>query len=160
MTYTLIHYRPDGADYRRSCLMGSTSSDIDILSFEDIDTAAKSLADKLFWNENNKDLSYSDWETTILVDGYTENDAWWKYNLAVDEIEGFDGPSPDEIFGAVREAAKVKLAELQRELTQRLQREKEEKAAQAAIAKVRQAEADERRERAELARLSEKYARV
>jgi hypothetical protein len=148
--YTLVHYRPDGSNYVRNCLMGSSHSDLEIASFTDIETAAKSIAEKRMINEASA-REYAEWETTILIDGYSENDTplWNTYDG--------EGDDPGVPYTNLELAARGALKGLQAEAELKKMNEQAVKAAEIEAKRVRDAEAAEARDKAEFVRLSEKY---
>lgn len=153
MIYTLIHYRPNGADYCRGCLMGTSDSEIEIVNFADIEEAAKSIAEKRMIDETS-DREYAGWETTILIDGYTDaNNPLWD-NL---DIGGAGNPDYPDPYSKLEEAADAAFKILQAEAEARKIAEEAAKLAATEAKKLRDAEAAEARDKAEYERLSRKY---
>ncbi len=104
--YTLIHYRPDGSDYCRGCLMGTSPSELEIEVHDNVDTAALSIAQKELENTTSG-REYAAWETTILVDGYPEVDhpEWGNQNNS----------DPGKPYTELEEAVREKIRELKEE---------------------------------------------
>ena len=93
--YILIMYRPNGSDYHRNCLVGSSNSAFEIQTTDDFDTAAAFLADKLYQNKVSEPR-YNNWEITVFIDGYGDgidifNDLYTSdYALACDVEQKID----------------------------------------------------------------------
>lgn len=145
--YTLVHYRADGSDYARGCLMSRTESAHDIEHFTSIEEAAQAIAVKRLESENSE-RGTCQWETTLLVDGWSENSNWPGY-----EADDYVDP-----WAPVHTAANTAYKRLR-------EHEAEQKRIAEAEAVAARAEADRKalvdqevRDRAEFARLREKFA--
>lgn len=143
--FTIVHYRPNGSDYVRNCLMGSSDSDHEINVFTNIEHAAKSIAAKRMLNKNSE-REVAAWESYVLIDGWSENSEWPGYDAVL--VDPWS-----EVENAANSAYNAMLEEEQQ------QKDLAEKQRLAAVAeKNRKAAIElERRERDDLARLSAKY---
>jgi hypothetical protein len=146
--YTLVHYRPNGVKSFRGHVTDRCDSELVINTFADLDAAAKDLAKFRFANETkDKDYWITNWETTILIDGYQENDhpAWQQTDYNGDD------------YVELECTARVVLEQLKQQHL--LEKEKEKAAAAQAAENKRHAaaKATEEYERAELNRLLKKF---
>lgn len=144
--YALVHYRPNGSDYVRNCLMSRSDSDHEIESFTTIEHAAKSIATKRMLNKNSE-RGVAAWETYVIVDGWPENSDW----------PGYDADEFVDPWGWVEQAATTAYNALVEE--EQRQKDLAEQQRLADIAEKNRLAAIEleRRERDDLARLSAKY---
>jgi len=139
--YTIIAYRPEGADYCRGCLMDSSSSDHAIRYCETEQEAAEAIAGYRF-ESNHSGREYASWETTLLIDGrnYVETD---EYPDAFDRVEA---------------QAQQHLQRLEQEHREEEQRQKDAEARRKQEKKRQDEIAAEETDRREYERLTRKYA--
>lgn len=63
---TVICYRPNGNDYVKGCLMGTSDSTIDIVQFETLEEVAKYVVEKM--HNADKGYEYDEYEFSYVID--------------------------------------------------------------------------------------------
>lgn len=149
MNYTLIAYRPDGADYCRGCLMGQSSSSFNLTVTSDREEVVEAWAQCLVEDEEHE-LSYCDWEVELLFGGRKpgeydddlEGEAWVaEHSRAEAEWKEHD---------AIKSEASARAAKV-------VKANKEKKEAEAARLRVLEQKRRTEVERAEYERLRQRF---
>ncbi|NDV50369.1 hypothetical protein [Salipiger sp. PrR003] len=73
-TYTVLAYRPNGADYCKGCLMGTSDSDFEFEAFESAEEAARYAGEFLFHDQLKTELEVDCYELTFLIDGVEDHE--------------------------------------------------------------------------------------
>lgn len=152
MIITLIHYRPSASDYCRGCLMGRSDSEIEIVSFLTVAEAAASIANRRFL-DRNVERSVAEYETTVLIDGWEQNDdrrpgftEWWDQE-----------PRPMDTWEEIDSVVRAEFMRLVGEEDERKRQAEEANRIAAEARRIKDVEAQEQRDRAEFERLSAKF---
>jgi CMP-N-acetylneuraminic acid synthetase len=151
--YTVIKTRESHTDYCRGCVMGSSSSEFEMVTTDELNTAISyatqyiasglALRDEYLTNDW---LSYGDTEVIVLVNGW-----------GVHGDMAFDSDIYDQIPISWETERKLILEEAQRLAEEQVFSRKEEKRLAVHKKERENQEAAERRERARLAELKAKY---
>lgn len=147
MHYTIVSYRPNGDDYCRGCHMASSSSDFDLQETEDLEQAARWVADKLMADRRDAARrEVCEWEVHVLCDGRRLLD------IASADEEGRESIT-DRITGRAQQIVAERIEDEKRkeaEKAAKLGEEAEKKKVAARVAKLAH-------ERAEYERLKQQF---
>jgi hypothetical protein len=140
----VIAYRSDGSDYCRGCLMGSSSSDLEIFNTTNIDEAIEFAAKKRV-EDNHSEREYNSHELTFIIDGRVVSScegSWYP--------DGYDEDGTFEKYDALDTYIRTNLERRVKEI-------EDARIAAAALAKQRAEEAKEKQKAAEKIIAAEKH---
>lgn len=107
--YTLLAYRPNGADYCGGYCYGSSESEFSTHIFTDADALARQWARLRMTASKNTGREFQETEFTLLVDGMDEGTWWEVHSEAYDRGEWTEAPhcelrrTADKAYAALRE---------------------------------------------------------
>jgi len=145
--FTLIAYRPDGADYCRGCLMEQSSSEFSLSTADSADAIAQNWARLRFDAPQGRE--YGDTEYTLLLNGRPEDEDY--------ALEHPDMMASGELRKEVHRLTEQHLAALHAAQAQAQARAAEQARVQQEADEAERQLAREAVERAEFARLQAKF---